>query len=303
MNTDSTRNLDLNLLRVFVVVADAGSVTEAAKHLYLTQPAVSAALKRLREAVGARLFARQGRRLVLTSRGEALLTDVRPHLRALLDAAFAPSRFDPATSERTVRLGLADSTVAWLLAPLLRILERDAPNLRVVVLPVQFRSVGAAMLSGRVDLAVTVADDLPAGVSRRTLYHGNFVCLYDPAHVRLGRRPTLERYLAQRHVIVSYNGDLRGILEDIFGVTRQVRCSVASFDAIGPVVDGSQLVATVPARVADTILALRPHLATARVPVRMQGTPVELLARRAVEDDPAVRYVRDRLFEIAEADA
>ncbi|MCA9590622.1 MAG: LysR family transcriptional regulator, partial [Myxococcales bacterium] len=55
------RDLDLNLLRVFVVVAEAGSVTVAASRLYLTQPAISSALKRLAVAVGAPLFARQGR--------------------------------------------------------------------------------------------------------------------------------------------------------------------------------------------------------------------------------------------------
>ena len=66
------RDLDLNLLRVFLVVAEAGSVTAAAARLYLTQPAVSAALRRLTIAVGAPLFVRQGRSLALSSRGAAL---------------------------------------------------------------------------------------------------------------------------------------------------------------------------------------------------------------------------------------
>ena len=63
------RDLDLNLLRVFVVVAETGSATAAASRLYLTQPAISAALKRLAAAVGAPLFAREGRGLALTARG------------------------------------------------------------------------------------------------------------------------------------------------------------------------------------------------------------------------------------------
>jgi LysR family transcriptional regulator, mexEF-oprN operon transcriptional activator len=72
MNENYARDLDLNLLRVFAVVAEAGSVTEAAERLYLTQPAVSAALGRLQRAVGAPLVARQGRGLVLTARGQRL---------------------------------------------------------------------------------------------------------------------------------------------------------------------------------------------------------------------------------------
>src|SRR6188472_3805168 len=91
------RDLDLNLLRVFAVVADVESVTEAARRLYLTQPAVSAALRRLTTAVGAPLFVRSGRGLVLTARGERLLRSARPHLEALVQAALAPAAFDPRT--------------------------------------------------------------------------------------------------------------------------------------------------------------------------------------------------------------
>ncbi len=73
------RDLDLNLLRVFAVVAESGSVTEAASRLYLTQPAVSAALRRLTVAVGTPLFVRSGRGLVLTSRGRQLHAGMQPH--------------------------------------------------------------------------------------------------------------------------------------------------------------------------------------------------------------------------------
>src|SRR4051794_12179305 len=100
MNERYGRDLDLNLLRVFAVVAESGSVTQAAALLYLTQPAVSAALRRLQSSVGAPLFARQGRGLVLTDRGERLLSVTRPHLRALVDAALSPPAFDPKTSDR-----------------------------------------------------------------------------------------------------------------------------------------------------------------------------------------------------------
>src|SRR5215468_10955424 len=126
------RDLDLNLLRVFAVVAETGSATEAAKRLYLTQPAVSAAIRRLTSTVGAPLFARSGRGLVLTSRGERLRDGIHPHLHRLIDAALTPPTFDPATSDRTLRLGLADSAELWLLPQLLRVLEAEAPHMRVV---------------------------------------------------------------------------------------------------------------------------------------------------------------------------
>src|SRR5688572_20510183 len=110
MNTVYARDLDLNLLRVFIVVAEAGSVTVAASRLYLTQPAVSASLRRLTGAVGAPLFVRSGRGLALTARGERLLRVARPHLQALVDAATTPVAFDSRTSDRIIRLGLSDAS-------------------------------------------------------------------------------------------------------------------------------------------------------------------------------------------------
>ncbi len=229
MNEDYGRNLDLNLLRVFLVVAEEGSVTTAASRLYLTQPAVSAALRRLTDAVGTPLFARQGRGLALTSRGTTLLTTVRPHLAALVDGALSPGRFDPTTSDRGFRLGLLDAAQGWLLPALLRVLERQAPLIRLVVVPVQFRNVASAMLTRQVDLAVTVADELPGSIHRQALFVGGFTCLFDPRHARLKKKLTERDYFAHDHVIVSYNADLRGIVEDLLGKSRRVRCSVASF--------------------------------------------------------------------------
>ena len=299
MNDIYGRNLDLNLLRVFVVVAEAGSVTTAASRLYLTQPAVSAALRRLASTVGTPLFVRAGRGLALTTRGERLLASARPHLGALVEAALSPATFDPKTSERTVRLGLSDVNEAWLLPPLLRTLAREAPRMRLVVQPVQFRTVVEALSTSALDVAVTVADELPAGTRRMPLFTGGFVCLYDPRHARVGKRLTLERYLEHEHVIVSYNGDLRGIVEDMLGIQRRVRVSVPTFQSIGAVVEESNLLATVPTLVARAVTALRPHLRTTVLPLALGSSPMELLWRGAVEDDEAVRFIRDQVVDVA----
>jgi LysR family transcriptional regulator, mexEF-oprN operon transcriptional activator len=297
------RDLDLNLLRVFAVVAETGSVTAAAARLYLTQPAVSAALRRLTDAVGAPLFVRQGRGLVLGSRGARLAGAIRPHLQALVDAALAPAELDPRTSERTFRLGLSDATELWLLPALLRAFEAEAPRMRVVAIPVQFRTVGDALASGRVDAAVTVADELPAGIRREALHRGRFVCLFDPRHVRARGRITEARYFAHEHVVVSYNGDLRGIVEDTLGRAgraRRVRCSVSTFANIGALVDGSPLLATVPEIVAREIRRVHPHLRTATLPFELPRSPLELLWSAAVDDDPACAFLRARIVEIVQ---
>ncbi len=306
MNEDYGRNLDLNLLRVFLVVAEHGSVTAAAAALYLTQPAVSAALRRLTEAVGAPLFARQGRGLVLTGRGQQLMATVRPHLTALVEAALRPGAFMPATSERTLRIGLSDTAEVWLLPPLLRALERQAPRMRLIALPVQFRTVGDALLSRRIELAVAVADELPSIIRRRPLQRGGFVCLFDPRHARIKRSLSERAYFAHDHVIVSYNGDLRGVVEDVLGKTRRVRCSVASFHNLGAIVDGTALLATVPDQVAQDIVRVRPQLRTVALPFDVGGPEdggIDLLWSAADDDDGGGKFVRDEIVRIAEASA
>lgn len=299
MNASDGRDLDLNLLRVFLVVAETGSVTAAGARLYLTQPAISAALKRLTTTVGAPLFARQGRGLVLTARGRRLEATARPHLAALVQAALAPAAFDPRTSEATLRLGLSDANEPWLLPPILRVLAQEAPKMRLLVVPVQFRNVGEALASGRVDVAVTVADEVPAGTLRELLFVGDFTCLFDPREAHVGRPLTLERYLAHEHVLVSYNGDFRGVVEDFLGIQRRVRCSVGSFQSVADVVDGTPLLATIPTMVARGIVAHRPHLAMAKLPFVLRGTGMELLTSSAAQSDEAVSFLRAHIVAAA----
>ncbi len=301
MKSVYARDLDLNLLRVLVTVADVGSVTQAAAQLYLTQPAISAALRRLTTTLGAALFVRRGRGLALTARGARLVADVRPHLQAMTDAALSPERFDPKTSDRILRIGLADSAESWLLPGLLRVLEKEAPRMRLIAVPVQFRTVADALVTRRIDLAITVADDLPPSIVRRTLFSGGFVCLFDPRLTKLGRHPSERSYLARDHVIVSYNGDLRGVIEDSFGKQRRVRCSVASFHGIGAIVEGSSLVATVPAIVAMTLLKQHPHLRTAKLPLEFPNSGMEMLWPRALEGDEGFGFLRRVIEGLANA--
>jgi len=300
MNVVHARNLDLNLLPVLVAVADTGSVTAAAERLYLTQSAVSAALGRLKSSLGEAIVSRHGRGVVLTERGARLVAEARPHLDAILQTVLQPERFDPRTSDRMLRLGLADIVDEWLLPRLLRFLDVEAPRIRLVSSPIQFRTVKEALATRRIDIALTVADDLPASVARRPLLRSTFVCVFDPRFVRLGARPTEGAYLAQDHVIVSYNGDLRGVVEDTFGKERRVRCSVASFGSIGAIVDGGRLVATVPSIVAPQILHLRPHLRSAPIPFAHEPGTIELLWPTALGGDPACRFVREAIIQMTD---
>ena len=161
-----------------------------------------------------------------------------------------------------------------------------------------YAAVRGLMTTGQPIDVVTVADELPSSVRRQPVLSGGFVCLYDPRRLPL-KRLTHDVYFAQDHVVVSYNGDLRGIVEDALGKQRRVRCSVPSFANLGAIIEGSRLVATVPAMVARQIRALRPKLATKPLPFMLAGAQTELLWSAASDDDEPCRYVRTQILEIA----
>jgi LysR family transcriptional regulator, mexEF-oprN operon transcriptional activator len=102
-------------------------------------------------------------------------------------------------------------------------------------------------------------------------------------------------------VVVSYNGDLRGIVEDLLQRQRRVRCSVSTFANIGALVDGGPLLATVPALVARQIQGVRPHLRTSPLPFSLDGSSMELLWPTTVDGDEACAFLRERIVRIAHA--
>jgi LysR family transcriptional activator of mexEF-oprN operon len=145
-----------------------------------------------------------------------------------------------------------------------------------------------------------VDDDLPATIRRQPLIHGGFTSLYDPRHAQL-RRLTEAEYFARDHVIISYNGDLRGIVEDMFERSRKIRCSVAGFANVGALIDGTAMLATIPELVATQIRATRPHLKTKALPFPIKGAYIELLWPATTDDDETCRFVRTKIAEIARA--
>ena len=297
INGGYAKDLDLNLLRVFAVVAEEGSITRAAARLYVTQPAVSASMRRLASFVGAELLTRQGRGLVLTHRGVDLLAATREHLGPLVSAVTATPEFDAKASTATFHLGLGDGIDALVVSPLLAALRSAAPRMQLVVSPVQFHSVEEQLLGDKIALAVAVADPLPRSIVREPLVvpmrgvH-DFVCLYDPRHVKLPTRLTEREYFALEHVVVSYAGDMRGIVEDTTGRQRKVRISVPGFSLVAEIVDGSPIVATLPLTLAEHIQERHPRLRTAAIPFWFDSPTLDLLWSRVRDGDQVVQFMR-----------
>jgi DNA-binding transcriptional LysR family regulator len=162
------RTLDLNLLRVFDATMAEGSLTRAGAALAMTQPAVSHALKRLREHLGEELFERVAHGVRPTARAQALLPAVRDALAALRQS-LAPGDFDPARDEVQFHLGMADSTASLLAPPLVQAIEATGARANLRVLPLTTRDPRDWLEAKRIDVAIGY---FPAVIAALALQRG-----------------------------------------------------------------------------------------------------------------------------------
>src|SRR3990167_8201927 len=153
MNERNFRTLDLNLLRVFDEVMTERNLTRAAHNLAMTQPAVSNALKRLRETLGDELVRRSGYGVEPTPLATALWPTVRDALQQLREV-LAPGTFDPVTAHNAFVLAMADATAAKLVPGLVATRESEAAGVNMRILPLPPRDPRKLLESGSADLAI-----------------------------------------------------------------------------------------------------------------------------------------------------
>jgi LysR family transcriptional activator of mexEF-oprN operon len=287
--------IDLNLLTVFATLMEERSVTRAGQRLNLSQPATSGALNRLREVFRDPLFIRTGRAFEPTARALEIMERVGPALAAV-QAALAPSiPFDPATDARHFRIGCSEDAAIPLLPALTCVLRREAPNCTLTVRHADYRSAPDLLASGDVSMVVGyVEDDLPANAKRRRLVEGHFVVLRaDTASEPI----TLDAYCDRPHALVTYRGDLSGIVDDELariGRSRRVVLGLTDFALLPLVLAGTDMLATVPDIVAETLAA---HGGLRIDPTPFQAPPNAVLMawRGATDGDPAERWLRSRI--------
>ena len=254
------RTLDLNLLRVFDTVMAERSLTRAAHQLSLTQPAVSNALRRLREALGDELVRRTGAGMEPTPLAQALWPVVQAAL-AQLEAALAPGDFVPAQARNTFVLAMVDATAAALMPRMVGILATEAPGVSVRVLPLSTRDPRRLLQEGEVDLAIgyfpAVLTDLSAqhqagetvAYAHQRMYDGEYVCLMRKGHPLASAPLTLDAYCAARHLLVSFSGRPYGFTDEALaalGRERRIVLTVNQFFTAGRVVACSDLLTVLP---------------------------------------------------------
>lgn len=313
MFSPNFRTFDLNLLRVFDEVMAERNLTRAAHNLAMTQPAVSNALRRLRELLGDELVRRAGFGVEPTPAAEALWPSVREAL-GLLRGALSPGAFDPATASNTFHLAMADATAAKLVPGLVDICEREAPGVNLRVLPLTTRDPRSLLDSGSVDVAIghfpaVIAelgalqqqDELPRFAFER-LYDGSYVVVMRRGHPLAGKPLSLDAYCAARHLLVSFSGKPFGFVDEALTARSRIRrvvLTVNQFFTAGRVVASTDLLTVLPRHFLGAT-GMESELAIAELPLVVPAVHVDSLWHRQRQHDSAHRWLRDAVTRAAQ---
>ena len=312
MNELNFRTLDLNLLRVFDEVMAERNLTRAAHNLAMTQPAVSNALKRLRETLGDELVRRSGYGVEPTPMALALWPTVRDALQQLRES-LAPGGFDPATARNAFVLAMADATAAKLVPGLMDILENEAPGVNLRVLPLTTRDPRELLESGSADLAIGHFPGVLAELSashlqehsprflNQRLYDGEYVVVMRRGHPLAGRPIDLDSYCAARHLLVSFSGRPFGFVDEALAARsrqRRVVLTVNQFFTAGRVVATTDLLTVLPRHFVGAT-GMEHELALCELPLPVPAVHVDSLWHRQATQNTAHRWLRHAIARAA----
>lgn len=286
---------DLNLLVIFDAIARTRSVTAAADRLALSQPAVSHALKRLRDMVDDPLFVRSGKGLVATPRAEAMTPLVADWLQTARRIVVAET-FDPATATQTFRIATSDFGMTAMAPAIVRLIRKLAPRSQIEFAAVD-PDVPNRLTRGDLDLAFFGLAPPDPGILSRELFRDRLVGLVCSAHPLAGNARRggigLNDYLAFPHVAVSFG--LQGASQiDMAltrrGLTRRVAMRSPNFAVNVAALRGSDLIMSLPSRMATALRA--PGFVVFEIPLDLDEFPYLMVWGRRNDADPASLWLR-----------
>lgn len=287
-------DIDLNLLLALGALLEDRNLTRAGERIGMSQPAMSAALARLRRHFGDDLLEREGRGYQRTVFGEQLLPAVREALRQLEATMQRSPRFDPAESDRQFSIAASDYTVSILADPLLRLVKRTAPRISLNLHPLPPTLPHAPHVLATDDLLIgPVGYDFPG--RHVELFRDRFVCVVDPVASGLGAAAalTLDDLARMPHAAPTFapgsHTPVDRVLDEL-GIVPKTAVTVFGWLSVPFVLPGTGMVAIMPERMAR--LAIRStRLAVLEPPFG----PVELVEAAywhpSRSDDPAVRWL------------
>jgi DNA-binding transcriptional LysR family regulator len=298
MRTVHLRNVDLNLLHALHALMEERHVTRAAKRCFLSQPAMSRALNRLRETFGDPLLVRAGRVYERTVRGERVLRELESIMRRL-EAMVQEEEFSPAQSQERFRVAMTDHGSMILMPMLLARIRRAAPHVRLELSAWRTQAY-EDVAAGRLDIALS-AEAVPPVLESELIFNLDFVCLVGSAQPVRTRRFTLKQYLRLPHAVVETLDGQQTLVDRPLaqlGAKRRVALTLPFFVPAIFAVAQTDLILTVPRRLAK-ITAPIAGLRVVEPPREIKAFPYFMAWHPRLTPEPAHAWFRDQLRIVA----
>lgn len=284
------RHFNLNLLVVFEAMMSERSTTKTGQILGLSQSAVSNSLTQLRHLFDDPLFVRHRNEMVPTARALELATPISHALQEVRSIAKAPDTFEPATSNRTFRIGMNDYSAFVLLGDIANRVRAQSSGMQISVRNISQNDLHAALDNDEVDLCIAFTDKVDPRHEALVLFEDEWVC----ARRTIGRSSlTLDSYLAANHVVIgnAMANHVDRLLKGI-GVARNNRVSIPFCLAAPVLVEKSDLLLTLPSRLATEFSRGR-KIEICKLPFRTPSFPVSMVWHSRFSHDTGLRWLRD----------
>lgn len=293
-------DIDLNQLVLFQQLMVERRVSKVANNLGLTQPAVSNTLAKLRRQFGDDLFVRTPAGMMPTPFAEQLAEPIGYALGMIHSGLNQHSRFDPATVNRSISIGMTDIGEIVFLPALVERLRQQAPGVSLSTVRTTATNLRDDMEAGKVDLAIGPLPQLKAGFFQRRLFRQRYVCLFRQGHALDRKRLSLADFKAAEHLIIVSAGTGHGKVDDLIrraGVERKMRLTVPHFVSVGHILRRSDMVATVTERLAESLaepfdLRFLPH------PIALPEVAINVFWHAKVHRSPAHLWLRGLVFDL-----
>lgn len=292
---------DLNLMPVFLALMDEHNVTRAAERLGITQPALSNALNRLRDTLRDPLFIRERYGMRPTQLAEEMAPVVRTALAQFDELILGQQQFDPAEASRLFTLAPNSYAEFVLMPEVVARLRARADGIKLRLIPFGSDLAETGAVSGATEMVIGRITDPPDNIVVQHLMDDGLACVVRAGHPEIGDSISKEQYERLKHVNVLPPGRLRaGLFQALEqrGLRREVAVSVTHFLAVPEMIAATDYCTTLPSQICRR-LARDPRLKILPAPADLGTFPVEIAWHVRYRHDPAHRWLRSLIAEVA----
>jgi DNA-binding transcriptional LysR family regulator len=295
--------IDLNLLVAFEALLEQRSVTKAAEQLQIGQPAMSAALNRLRGLFADELFVRLGRQMQPTLKAQALAPGLLTALQQIRHTLTASQGFDPATSDRAFAIGSSDYASMLLVPPLLTLSHQSAPFLNFQMIGYEKDNIGVLLEQGVIDVALGVFPSPPRQTQWEPIFEERFVGIARQGHPDLAHGTmSLDAFTQLSHGLSTLRRDATGAIDRTLhrqNMNRRIALTTPHMLVLPFAIAANDLVAAVPRRIALRLSEVC-GLTIFELPVDTKPWMISMLWSTLSDGDEANRWLRDAIKTVAQ---